>query len=105
MAGFLLTSAGLMMSEPPKPDPGEDPHTFERSLAALEAVVAQLERGDVGLEEAVALFEQGRTHLDRCRARLALAQARIEKLTSSPGASAADPLAPPEGRPGGASQG
>lgn len=90
------------MSEEPRPQSDDDPHTFERSLAALEAVVAQLEQGDVGLEEAVALFEQGRAHLDRCRGRLALAQARIEELTGSPETSGADPLAPPEGKPGGA---
>ena len=71
----------------------EEPHTFERSLAALEAVVARLEQGDVGLEEAVALFEQGRGHLERCKERLASAQQRIEELTGAPEARATpDPL-------------
>jgi exodeoxyribonuclease VII small subunit len=57
--------------------------TFEEALAGLESVVARLESGDVGLEEAVALFEEGRRHLAVCRERLAVAQGRIEELTAS----------------------
>lgn len=78
----------------------EDPHTFERSLAALEAVVARLEQGDVGLEEAVALFEQGRGHLEHCKERLALAQQRIQELTGTPESPAMpDPLERGDGDP------
>jgi exodeoxyribonuclease VII small subunit len=81
-------------SEEPEHRPEEDPHTFERSLAALEQVVARLESGDVGLEEAVALFEQGRVHLARCRDRLERAQRRIDELTGET-APAPDPLSGP----------
>lgn len=88
------------MSEPQEPRPEDDPHTFELSLAALEAVVARLEQGDVGLEEAVALFEQGRGHLERCKERLAAAQERIEQLTGEPKRVAPDPLASDERDPG-----
>lgn len=59
------------------------PTTFEEALAALEGVVTQLERGEVGLEEAVRLFEDGQRFLAICRERLAVAQARIEELTAS----------------------
>ena len=59
------------------------PTTFEEALDALEAVVAQLERGEVGLEEAVWLFENGQRFLAVCRERLAAAQARIDELTAS----------------------
>ena len=59
------------------------PTTFEDALAALEAVVTQLERGEVGLEEAVRLFEDGQRFLAVCRDRLAAAQARIDELTAS----------------------
>lgn len=63
-----------------EPTPGA---TFEEALAGLESVVRRLEDGDVGLEEAVTLFEEGRRHLATCRERLAAAQARIDELTAS----------------------
>ena len=33
--------------------------TFEEAMAALEAVVSKLERGDVPLEESIQLYERG----------------------------------------------
>lgn len=71
-----------------EPDPA--PPTFEQALAELDRVVARLEGGDVGLEEAIALFERGQVHLRTCRERLALAQRRIEELTAE-----APPAPPP----------
>lgn len=62
--------------------PGEAPLTFEEALRRLDEVVARLEGGEVGLEEAVALFEQGQGYLAACRERLAAAQRRIEELTA-----------------------
>jgi exodeoxyribonuclease VII small subunit len=59
-----------------------DRMTFEQALAQLDEVVARLEAGDVGLEEAVRLFEQGQALLAICRERLARAQQRIEELTA-----------------------
>ena len=56
--------------------------TFEEALRRLDEVVARLEGGEVGLEEAVALFEQGQGYLAACRERLAAAQRRIEELTA-----------------------
>jgi exodeoxyribonuclease VII small subunit len=60
----------------------ERPATFEEALRRLDEVVARLEGGEVGLEEAVALFERGQAHLAVCRERLAAAQRRIEELTA-----------------------
>jgi exodeoxyribonuclease VII small subunit len=69
--------------------------TFEQALARLDEVVARLESGDVGLEEAVRLFEQGQALLVVCRERLARAQQRIEELTAQGTAGGADePEAP-----------
>lgn len=64
--------------------------TFEEALRRLDEVVARLEGGEVGLEEAVELFEQGQRLLATCRERLAAAQRRIEELTAEglPGPSA-----------------
>jgi exodeoxyribonuclease VII small subunit len=56
--------------------------TFEQALARLDDVVARMDGGDVGLEEAVRLFEQGQALLAVCRDRLALAQQRITELTA-----------------------
>ena len=62
--------------------PGEAPLTFEEALRRLDEVVARLEGGEVGLEEAVALFEKGQAYLAACRERLAAAQRRSEELTA-----------------------
>lgn len=72
---------------------GEAPVTFEEALRRLDEVVARLESGEIGLEEAVALFEQGQTLLASCRERLAAAQRRIEELTAEdlPAATEAPP--------------
>ncbi|HTI32508.1 MAG TPA: exodeoxyribonuclease VII small subunit [Miltoncostaea sp.] len=72
-------------------EPAKDPATFEEALRLLDEVVARLESGDVGLEEAVALFERGQAHLSVCRERLAAAQKRIEELTAEDLPPAASP--------------
>ena len=74
--------------------------TFEEALRRLDEVVSRLESGEVGLEEAVALFERGQGYLAACRERLGAAQRRIEELTAEelppePGGSGAqEPPAP-----------
>ena len=72
------------------------PVTFEDALRRLDEVVARLESGEVGLEEAVALFEQGQGYLAACRERLSAAQRRIEELTaeSLPASETAGPSEP-----------
>lgn len=65
--------------------------TFEQALTGLEGVVGRLEGGEVGLEEAVALFEEGQRYLAACRERLAAAQGRIEELTAADLPAAASP--------------
>jgi exodeoxyribonuclease VII small subunit len=77
--------------------PGDAPLTFEEALRRLDEVVARLEGGEVGLEEAVALFEQGQRYLAACRERLAAAQRRIEELTAE--SLPAAPGEPSEGEP------
>lgn len=72
--------------------PGDERVTFEEALAQLDRVVARLEAGDVGLEEAIRLFEEGQAHLRVCRERLALAQRRIEELTAEPPETASPPF-------------
>ncbi|HYY41794.1 MAG TPA: exodeoxyribonuclease VII small subunit, partial [Pyrinomonadaceae bacterium] len=44
--------------------------SFETSLAALEEIVRELERGDLPLEKSLALFEQGVRLSRECQERL-----------------------------------
>ncbi|MDX6694952.1 MAG: exodeoxyribonuclease small subunit [Blastocatellia bacterium] len=53
---------------------------FEASLAALEKVVRELERGDLPLEESLKLFERGVKLSRECQERLNQAERRVEVL-------------------------
>ncbi len=59
--------------------------SFEQALRALEDVVRQLESGDVPLDESIGLYERGEALRAACQARLDAAQARIERIVTSPG--------------------
>ena len=54
--------------------------SFETSLTELEAIVRQLEDGDLPLEESLKLFETGVKLSRECRERLTNAERRIEIL-------------------------
>ena len=54
--------------------------SFEASLAALEKIVRDLERGDLPLEESLRLFENGVKLSRECQERLNQAERRIEVL-------------------------
>jgi exodeoxyribonuclease VII small subunit len=53
---------------------------FEATLAALEKIVRELERGDLPLEESLKLFERGVRLSRECQERLNQAERRIEVL-------------------------
>jgi exodeoxyribonuclease VII small subunit len=55
--------------------------TFEEALNQLEALVAQLEAGDLPLEEALRAFEEGVRLTRLCSARLEDAEKRVNLLT------------------------
>jgi exodeoxyribonuclease VII small subunit len=55
--------------------------SFEKALAELETIVQRLERGDVPLEESVAIYERGEALKRRCDELLRQAEARVEKIT------------------------
>jgi exodeoxyribonuclease VII small subunit len=54
---------------------------FEKSLAALEEIVARLEGGKVDLAESIKIYERGEALRKHCETKLAEAEARIEKIT------------------------
>jgi exodeoxyribonuclease VII small subunit len=58
-----------------------DAMSFEEALHELEAIVGQLESGNVKLEESIAQYERGEKLKARCEALLKTAEARIEKIT------------------------
>ncbi len=62
--------------------PPETP-SFEAALASLEAIVHDLEDGDLGLAEALARYEQGIKHLRHCYDLLEQAERKIELLTGT----------------------
>ncbi|NLX08352.1 MAG: exodeoxyribonuclease VII small subunit [Chloroflexi bacterium] len=60
----------------------DDSHdlTFEQAYERLEAIVARLESGDLSLEEAVALYEQGQVLAQQCGDLLDAAELRVQQL-------------------------
>jgi len=54
--------------------------TFEQAQRELETIVERLERGDVALDEVLALWERGEQLHRFCVAKLDAAQGRIEEL-------------------------
>jgi exodeoxyribonuclease VII small subunit len=59
--------------------------SFEDAMKELEAVVGKLERGDVALEESIALYERGAALRARCEERLKAAEEKVEKITLGEG--------------------
>ena len=55
--------------------------TFEELQRELEEIVARLERGDVAVDDAIALLQRGEELHRACVERLEAAQVRIEELT------------------------
>ena len=57
------------------------PLSFEQALAKLQALVHSLEEGDIGLNEALASYEDGVKLLRHCHQLLETAERRIELLS------------------------
>lgn len=57
-----------------------DKMTFEAALAELEGIVSKLERGDVDLEESIAIYERGAKLKAHCEAKLKSAELKIEQI-------------------------
>ena len=54
--------------------------SFEQALKRLEEIVGKLETGEVPLDQAISLYEEGDALRRQCAARLDAAQARIEAI-------------------------
>lgn len=62
--------------------------SFEDAMKELESVVGQLERGDVALDESIALYERGAALKARCEAKLKEAEEKVAKITLGEGGEA-----------------
>lgn len=63
----------------------EKPLDLEKSLQALEALIEELEGGDLPLEQAMQKFEQGIKLTKSCQAALKDAEQRVEILLKGAG--------------------
>jgi exodeoxyribonuclease VII small subunit len=54
--------------------------SFEESLKKLEAIVDQLEKGDLPLEESLKLFEEGVGLSSACKTELEAAEGKVQML-------------------------
>lgn len=59
--------------------------SFEQSLQALEAIVQQLETGEVELEASIALFQDGVNLAKNCHQKLASVESQIAMLVDENG--------------------
>ncbi|RWX77196.1 exodeoxyribonuclease VII small subunit [Neorhizobium lilium] len=55
-------------------------YSFEKAVAELESIVQRLERGDVALDESIAIYERGEALKKHCEKLLTAAENRIEKI-------------------------
>lgn len=58
--------------------------SFENSFDRLEKLVAQLEAGELSLEDSLKAFETGMKLVQQCEAKLQEAQKKIELLVREP---------------------
>ena len=54
--------------------------SFEAAMAELEAVVTKLDRGEVPLDQSIALYERGAALKAHCEAKLKEAEEKVEQL-------------------------
>jgi len=59
--------------------------SFEEAMQALEAVVSQLEKGDVALEASIALYERGADLKKHCADKLKNAEEKVELIRAAEG--------------------
>lgn len=65
--------------------------SFEQALAELEKIVAQLERGDVALEDSIRMYERGAALKAHCEAKLKEAQLKVDQIVLGPDGARAEP--------------
>ena len=67
-------------AEQTAPQAGMEALSFEEALSQLEAIVDQLERGDVSLDKAIDAYSRGMALKGHCQARLEEARLKVEQI-------------------------
>ncbi len=62
----------------------EQSRSIELSMQRLEEIVARMERGDVPLEQALSLFEEGTSLVSHCTKLLDEAELKVLKISKGP---------------------
>jgi exodeoxyribonuclease VII small subunit len=75
---------------------GEASLSFEAAMDQLEAIVAKLESGDVPLEQAIELFQEGMRLSRLCGSKLEQVERKIEMLIETEQGLQRKPFAPEE---------
>ena len=82
------------------------PKTFEEALQELEQILAEIEGGELGLEDSLTKYERGNFLIHHCRGVLNTAERQIELLSKSPdGTLQGEPMATPEDPSGNGGEG
>ncbi|MGQ9649800.1 MAG: exodeoxyribonuclease VII small subunit [Phycisphaerae bacterium] len=67
-------------SEPEKKGEQKEQLTFEQAYSQLESIAKAIEQGKIGLEDSIVEYEKGIKLLRYCRAVLAEAELKVQKL-------------------------
>lgn len=59
--------------------------SFEQALQALETIVQQLEKGEIELEQSIALFQEGIGLAQQCHQKLTAVEAQMATLVDENG--------------------
>lgn len=81
-----------MAKEDAKGAPAEVTLSFEEAMEKLESIVSRLENGDVPLEEAIDLFQEGMKLSQLCSGKLELVERKIEMLVEENGSQIKKPF-------------
>lgn len=79
----MLYTPAMSQKAPKGPADNTPEPSFDQRLARLEEIVAELEQGQVGLEDAIVRYREGTELVRRCRASLDEFQRQVEELTES----------------------
>ena len=90
------TDVGQPGGETPAAESGEASLSFEEAMEQLEAIVAKLESGDVPLEQAIELFQEGMKLSQLCGSKLEQVERKIEMLIETEQGLQRKPFAPEE---------
>ncbi|HPD30843.1 MAG TPA: exodeoxyribonuclease VII small subunit [Phycisphaerae bacterium] len=84
-------------SEPEKKGEQKEQLTFEQAYSQLESIAKAIEQGKIGLEDSIVEYEKGVKLLRYCRAVLAEAELKVQKLqVADDGTLTPGPMPPPD---------